>query len=377
MEIIYEENKDWHIGISVSNDGFQQISFVNGVNTWVGGSHIDFILNQIIPDLRERIKKKYKTDVSPTQIKQHMFLFLNTTVKNPKFSSQTKERLISDKSDFINPIKLSQKFLNSIYKSEVTEKIVDWLNQKKLADERAAERNVNKTLSKVRVEKLIDCKLAGTTKSNITSLSITEGDSAATGFRKFRDPQTQALLPIRGKILNVRDSTKDKVLANVEIKSIMAAVGLEFGKSPFVYGSDGKIFKDNTRIHEIRIYSDADTDGSHIAGLIVNLIAFYWPDMIKEHRVLRVDTPIIIAKQGKNAETFYYMSDFEEWCKTNDESKWNIEYYKGLGALEDDDYKEIVQNPKMYYFGFDEKSNESLDIWFGNDSEKRKLKLLS
>ena len=155
------------------------------------------------------------------------------------------------------------------------------------------------------MEKLIDCKLAGTTKRHLTSLSITEGDSAAAGFRKFRNPQTQALFPIRGKILNVRGASKDKVRGNAEIKGIMAAMGLKFGQSPFVY-EDGKIIRDNLRIREVRILSDADTDGADIAGLILNIFAYYWPEMIKEHRVARIDTPILIAKQGRKSIKFYY-----------------------------------------------------------------------
>lgn len=375
-DFLFEETKDrkWSVGIAPSNNGFQNVSFVNGVSTWVGGSHIDYILNQIIPDIREKINKKYKTDILPGQIKNHMILFVNATVSNPKFSSQTKERMISDKDSFINPISLTDKFVNQLCKSEVVNLITDWLDQKKAADEKKAERDANKELSKVKVEKLIDCKYAGTSKRNLTSLHITEGDSASTGFRKFRDPNTQALFPIRGKILNVRDSSKEKVRANEEIKGIMSAMGLKFGQSPFVY-ENGKLVKDNLRIHEVRILTDADTDGSDIAGLLLNIFAYYWPEMIKEHRVARIDTPILIARQGKKEIKFYYKNDFDEWCSNNDVKKWDIEYYKGLSALEDHDYKDLIQNPNIYYYELDDNALDELDIWFGKDADKRKEKL--
>ncbi len=373
--LIYIENKDWQVGVALSNSGnFQQVSYVNSVYTYDGGSHINYIIDQITPYLREKISKKYKTDILPGQIKNHIFLFVNSTIIRPSFSSQTKEKLISDVKNFGTSIELTEKFLSQIYKSEITNSITDWLDKKKMADDSKAEREANKTIAKVKVEKLVDCRWAGTLKKSKTSLSITEGDSAAAGFRKFRDPNTQALFPIRGKILNVRVSSKDKVRANEELKGIMAAMGLQFGKSPFIYRGT-KVFQDNLRIHEIRIYSDQDSDGYQISSLLLNIFAYYWPELIKEHRVSRVDTPILIAKQGKKSEKFYNKSDFDKWCEKNDQSKWDIEYFKGLGALDDCEYKEIVQNPNIYYYELDDCALDELEIWFGKDTDKRKEKL--
>lgn len=376
IELLYDETSDlrWCVGVAPSQNGFQNISFVNGVNTWVGGSHIDYVLNQFIPEIREKVNKKYKTDILPGQIKNQICLFVNATVSNPKFSSQTKERLISENNSFINPIKFTDKFVNQICKSEIVNLITDWLEQKKNADDKKAEREANKALAKVKIEKLVDCKFAGGLKKHLTSLHITEGDSASTGFRKFRDPQTQALFPIRGKILNVRDAAKEKVRANAEIKGIMSAMGLKFGESPFEY-RNGKLFKDNLRIHEVRILTDADTDGSDIAGLLLNIFAYYWPELIREHRVARIDTPILIARSGKKEQKFYYKSEFDEWCEKNDPTKWDIEYYKGLSALEDKDYKDLIQNPNIYYYELDELALDELEIWFGKDANKRKEKL--
>jgi DNA topoisomerase-2 len=373
--LLYEENKDWQVGVSVSPTGsFQQVSYVNCVYTYDGGTHLEYILNRIIPFLREKIGKKYKTDILPGQIKNHIFLFINSTVFNPQFSSQTKEKLITDIKNFGTEIKLTDKFLNQIYKSEITNSITDWLDQKKLADEKKAEREVNKSLSKIKVDKLVDCKFAGTSKKHLTSLSITEGDSASAGFRRFRNPETQALISIKGKILNTRDASKEKIRENKEIQGIMSAMGLKFGQSPFVY-RNGKLFEDNLRIHTVNILTDADTDGSNISALLVNIFACYWPELFKEHRIAKIDTPILIVKQGKKEIKFYYKSDYDEWCEKNDVTKWNVEYYKGLSALEDKDYKDIIQNPNIYYYELDDIAQDELDIWFGGDSGKRKEKL--
>ena len=306
-----------------------------------------------------------------------MFLFINSTIINPAFSSQTKEKLNTDIKNFGTEIKLTDKFINAIFKSEITNSITDWLDQKKVADEKKAEREANKAISKVKIEKLIDCKFAGGAKKHLTNLSITEGLSASAGFRKFRNANTQALYAIRGKILNIRGCDRDKIMKNEEIRGIMGAMGLQFGKSPFEY-KDGKLVEDKLRIHEIRILTDMDTDGNHISGLLLNLFT-EWPELFKEKRISRVLSPLMIAKKGKSTIRFYNNSDYDKWVDEigDDVSKWNIEYYKGLGALSDEDYEDMIKNPKQVFFDISDDYKDEFDIWFGDDSNPRKDKLMN
>jgi DNA topoisomerase-2 len=377
--LLYEENKDWQVGLSVSPTGsFQQVSYVNCVNTFDGGTHNDHILNQIIPSLREKISKKFKTDILPGQIKNHMFLFINSTVINPAFSSQTKEKLITDIKNFGTEIKLTDKFINSIYKSEITNSITDWLDQKKVADEKKAEREANKAIAKVKVDKLIDCKWAGTDKKDKCRLILTEGDSALCSLRKFRNVETDSGLPLRGKSLNVRDLPKSKVMDNAEIMAVMAAMGLKFGESPITFDNKGNIVEDKTRFGQIHIYTDADVDGTACAALILNYIHKFWPDLIRAHKIARAETPIIIAehKKTKKEKWFYYDSEYKDWCSGKDLKDYDIHYMKGLGALNDKQSKEIFQNPHLYYYELDDFAEDSMQIWFGKDSEMRKKKLV-
>lgn len=377
--LLYEENKNWQIGVSVSPIGnFQQISFVNNCYTYDGGTHNDYVLNQIIPTLREKISKKYKTDVLPGQIKNHIFLFINSTIFNPSFSSQTKEKLITDQKNFGTEIKLTDKFINSIYKSEITNSITDWLEQKKNADEKKAEREANKAIAKVKVDKLVDCKWAGGLKKSKCRLILTEGDSAMCAMRKFRDPNTDAGLALKGKSLNVRDLPKTKVMENTEIMSVMSAMGLRFGENPIVMTSSGKIIEDKTRFGEIQIYTDADVDGTCCAALILNYIHKFWPSLIKAHKIARVETPVLIAehKKTKKETWFYYDSEYREWLDKNDINNYNIHYLKGLGSLNDKQSKEIFQNPHKYYYELDDFAEQSMIYWFGKDSEQRKKMLL-
>ena len=375
-KLIYEYNNDWQIGVCLSYNGtFQQVSYVNSVYTYDGGSHCEYILNQIVSSLREKLCKKCKTDILPGQIKNHIFLFINSTIIRPSFSSQTKEKLITNQKDFGTGITLTNKFLNDVYKSEITQSIMDWVSKKAEADDRAAVRNANKILTKVKINKLVEAK--GKNRRKCT-LMLCEGDSPMAGFRKYRDPETQGAFPLKGKSLNVREVSEKKAIENQEIKSILGALGLQFGKSPFVYDKNGMMVEDNLRYGEIHIYSDADVDGISCASLLVNLFERWWPELFKEHRVARCETPVIIAKNKKTGKRvdFYYDDEWDEWQKKNDVSKWDVSYKKGLAALTDSEYAEIIRNPRLYYYDMTDSSDDKLNVWFGSDSSLRKKALL-
>lgn len=174
-DFFFESNKDrtWSLAITHSDDGFQQISFVNSTDTYDGGSHVDYILNQILSQLREFFQKKHKVDVKPSELKNHICLFLNSTVVNPSFSSQTKEKLITEVKDFGFQFLISEKLIKQILKSEIVNSVLDWIQQKKSADESKLARELNKNLSKIKVDKLIDAK--GKERWRC-SLALFEGD---------------------------------------------------------------------------------------------------------------------------------------------------------------------------------------------------------
>jgi DNA topoisomerase-2 len=171
----FDSNKDksWSIGISSSDDGFQQVSFVNSTDTYDGGTHVEYILNQIISELRAFFQKKHKVDVKPSEFKNHISIFLNSTIINPSFSSQTKEKLITEVKDFGFTYQITDKLIKSILKSDIIDSILDWVQQKKSADESKLARELNKNLSKIKVEKLIDAKGKDRWKC---SIGIFEGD---------------------------------------------------------------------------------------------------------------------------------------------------------------------------------------------------------
>ncbi len=363
-DFFYEESNGWQIAIGYSENGFQQVSFVNGVETRDGGRHVDYISNQLTEWLRNEIKKKHKIEVKPSDLRNHVFLFINCTVVNPIFSSQTKEKLITEAKDFTTRHELDQATLKKIFKSEIVESILDWAEKKKLAEERKALRQLNKEIDKTKVPKLIDAKSKG--NRNSCTLAVFEGDSASSAFRQYRNPQWQGAFPLRGKFLNVMELPNTKVAQNKEVQSLLAALGLRMGEAP----------KD-LRYGKILIYTDQDHDGMSIAGLLLNFFGKYWPELFTEGRVCKVETPLLVAKQNKKTEVFYTDSEFTQWSKGKDLKGWDIEYKKGLAALENEEYKQIIQSPKLYTFSTSKDLRDILETWFGSDSQPRKEKILN
>jgi len=240
--VLYESSKNWKIGVGHSTSGFRSVSFVNSAATKDGGTHVTSILNQIIKSMRVMISKKYKYDVKPSDIKQHIFLFIDSTIINPDFASQTKEKLITEPGDFGSEHKVSDKMLTAIYKSEILQSILDWIEQKKDAEAKRELRKANSAIDRSKVTKLIDAKARGD-RSKCT-LAVFEGDSAKSAFRRYRDPKTQGAFPLRGKFTNVTDANPTKVIQNKEVISLMASLGLQIGKPALNYVKDsGKTIK--------------------------------------------------------------------------------------------------------------------------------------
>lgn len=129
----------------------------------------------------------------------------------------------------------------------------------------------------------------------------------------------------------------------------------------------------------IRTQIMTEQDGSAISGLLLNFFYKFWPELIEQGRIYQVETPIVVAKKGKETLKFYYDNEYQEWVNKAGSSikQWNVEYKKGLAALENYEYKEIIQNPKMYQFVEDDAAKAQFKIWFGDDSDLRKNKILN
>ena len=363
----FKKDKTWSVGIALSENGFQQVSFVNSTETYDGGTHVDYIMNQIIAQMREFFMKKHKVDVKPSELKNHMTLFLNSTVINPSFSSQTKEKLITEVKDFGTTYEIATKTIQLILKSEIVNSILDWIQQKKNAEDSKLQRELNKKLSKIKVDKLIDAKGKDRWKC---SLALFEGDSASGAFRKYRTPEMMGAFSLRGKFINVSEISNQKLVQNTEAVNLMAAIGLKLGQP---------IDVKNLRYGRVLIYTDADVDGNSISGLLINFFYKYWPEMFERRMVYKIETPIVVAtsKDKKASKVlFYTQSEYNEWEAKTNLKNWDVSYKKGLAALVDDEYKDIINDPKLTLITSDDVSETSLDVWFGKNSDLRKTELL-
>lgn len=363
QEFFYEESKDWKIAFAKAENGFSNVSFVNSVHTKDGGSHVEYILNQLISELREMIKKKHKVEVKPSDIRNYISIFIDCTIINSSFSSQTKEKLITEPKDFGTKHEIGEKLVKAIFKSEIIASVLDWVEKKALAQERAELRKLNSALDKTKIPKLIDAQRKGDRGPCI--LGIYEGLSALSAVRKFRDTQTQGAFPLKGKFLNVSEMKSSEIIKNDEAVQLMASLGLKLGEEP-----------KGLRYGRVYIYTDADPDGNSIAALLINFFNRFWPELFDQGRIYKVMTPLVVAKKGKESINFYTNEEFEKWSNKNNSSSWGVEYKKGLAALEDAEYEEIIKNPKVVQIKNDKDYKESLNAWFGADSAPRKERIL-
>lgn len=366
-------NDNWEICASYNDfNGFEQISFVNGIWTIRGGKHVDYILNQIVKKLIEVIQKKKKNtdNIRPQTVKDNMILFVKCNIVNPSFDSQSKETLTTPITKFKFKADISDKFIEKLYKSGIVEKIME-INQ--LHNVNSLKKTDGKKKNVIRgIHKLDDANLAGTNKSSECTLILTEGDSAKTmalaGLSKVgRD--RYGVFPLRGKLLNVKDVSMKKILENEEITNLKKILGLE----------TGKIYKNinDLRYGKIMIMTDQDHDGSHIKGLLFNIFHTMWPSLIKDHNFMScMMTPIVKVFKGNMVLSFYNLSDFEDWKKINNNySNWTIKYYKGLGTSTEEEAIEYFTEMKtLDYFYDKDKSDESLDLAFNKKrADERKL----
>jgi len=362
-ELFYCEDNNWKIGITTSNGSFNQTSFANNTFNNLGGSHVDYILNQIVNYLRPLILKKYKIDVKPSEIRNQLTLFINATIVNNRFSSQTKERLITDSNNFGNSFKIPESVLIKVFKSEIVQRLLDWKKTKNEIAEKIELRKLNKKVEKLKVPNLIDCS---SKNRNSCEIFIFEGFSAANGFLKYRDTKKQAAYLLKGKILNTYNLKLNKIIQNKEVAGLVATIGLRLGYPSIK----------NLRYGKILIVTDMDVDGANICSLLINFLASNWIDLFKWGIVYRVITPLMILKNGKKQYNIYSDDEYHEFISKNKSKSYRVEYKKGLGALSNSDYKAMMKSPKLLRITYDELYEESLDNWFGKDSGKRKSLLL-
>jgi len=363
LKVVHEiVNDRWEIAVTVSDKGFQQVSFVNSIATTKGGRHVDYISDQIVANMMDGLKKKIGKGgitIKPFQVKNHMWVFVNCLIENPTFDSQTKETLTLQAKSFGSSAKISEKFSNAAFKCGIADSVMSWVKFKQ--QEQADKKCSGKKTSKLKgIPKLEDANDAGTKNSHLCTLILTEGDSAKSlavaGFGVIgRD--RYGVFPLRGKMLNARDCNHKQLVNNQEITNLLKILGLQF-KLKYDSEEDMKTL----RYGKVMVMADQDLDGSHIKGLLINFIHTYWPNLIKKNFVEEFITPILKATKGKEEISFFSLPEYHEWRNNTENWKtWKIKYYKGLGTSTSKEAKEYFSDMARHRIRFKYDGNKCDD----------------
>jgi DNA topoisomerase II len=312
----------WSVCIGPSENGMEQVSFVNGICTTKGGTHVDHVASHVAAGIIEDMAKKIK--LKPQQVKNTFTIFVKATLENPTFSSQVKSECTLKAQDFGSKFEPPKNFIKNVLKTGIADELTALSKFKEMKELKKSD---GARKSKITgIPKLDDANKAGTAQSGKCTLIVTEGDSAKTlavAGLSVVGRDYYGVFPLRGKCKNVRDSSVAQLTSNQEFNDLKKILGLQQGKE----------YKDvsELRYGRLMIMTDADNDGSHIKGLILNMIHYFWPSLLKMNFVVSMVTPIIKATKGSETKSFYTDSAFRTWYGDG-KSGWKIKYYKGLGT---------------------------------------------
>ena len=341
---------------------FRQISFVNSTSTPQGGTHVSYASDGFVKNLLAFLRKKLKAPkLKSSSVKDLLTVVVSAHVVNPTFSGQTKDMLTLPSKDFGSTFSVPDSVMAKILKTGIVEVVNEVIKNKDVSLLNDNDGKKSKTIRGI--PKLHDAQWAGTRKSSECLLIVTEGDSALTmalsatsviGREKF------GCFPLRGKLLNVRDAPCNQVSNNAEITNIKKILGLQNG----VEYDESSVKK--LRYGGIVLLTDADLDGSHIRGLLLNLFDTFWPDLLRLGYVKSISTPIVRATKGKQVKLFYNDFDYGVWKDSSDVSGYKIKYLKGLGSSTPAEAREYFSDvyQKLVGYALDDEARENMSKAF-------------
>jgi len=324
-------------------------TYANNINTREGGTHLvgfksalTRVLNDFMKREKSESKKKDVTEpLSGDDVREGLVAIISVKISNPQFEGQTK-------------MKLGNGEVKGIVESATNDKLTLFFEEnpaaiKKILDKcllsararLAAKKARDLTRRKNALEgdslpgKLSDCSEKDASKCEIY---LVEGDSAGGSAKGGRDRRFQAILPLKGKILNVEKARLDRILGNEEIRTMITAIGCGIGEDQFNI--------EKARYHKVIIMTDADVDGSHIRTLILTFFFRYMPDLIRQGYLYIAQPPLFSVKVGQNITYAYSEEQRDKLVKEYGDTKMTIQRYKGLGEMNPDQLWETTMNPE-------------------------------
>jgi DNA topoisomerase-2 len=333
----------WSVCIGPAENGMEQVSFVNGLCTNKGGTHVDHAANLIANGIIDEMAKKIK--LRPQQVKNTFNIFVKATLENPTFSSQVKSECTSKSQSFGSKFEPPKNFVKNALKTGIADELLALSKFKEMKE--LAKTDGTRKSKITGIPKLDDANKAGTAQSGKCTLIVTEGDSAKTlavAGLSVVGRDHYGVFPLRGKCKNVRDVSVAQLTSNQEFNDLKKILGLQQGKE---YTSVSEL-----RYGRLMIMTDADNDGSHIKGLILNMIHYFWPSLLKLNFVVSMVTPIIKATKASQTKSFYTDSAFRTWYGDGKQG-WKIKYYKGLGTSTSSEAREYFKKIQDLTVKFD------------------------
>jgi len=383
--IFFTETRD-DVVLEVSmeyNKGFKEtiFTYVNNINTHEGGTHLSGFksgLTRVFNDFMKKLDfdKKFSGSLSGDDVREGLTTVISTKIKDPQFEGQTKMKLGNNEVEGI---------VYSITYDKLTEYFDHYPRVMKLHLEKAIQSSQAREAAKkardlIRRKDALDIdtglpgKLADCIerKAEKCEIYLVEGDSAGGSAKQGRDRNFQAILPLKGKILNVEKARLDKILSNEEIKTMITAIGTGIGEENFDL--------ERLRYHKIIIMTDADVDGSHIRTLILTFLFRYMSSLIKEGHVFIAQPPLYRIASGKDIDYAYteeQKNRLMKKVKSDGKAQAKLQRYKGLGEMNPDQLWDTTMNPEyrsLLRVTLEDavKADEVFTILMGDDVESRR-----
>ncbi|MFO7820220.1 MAG: DNA topoisomerase (ATP-hydrolyzing) subunit B [Halanaerobacter sp.] len=336
VEIAFQYNKSYNQRI---------YSFANNINTHDGGYHLTGFKTALTKAFNNHAKennllKKKDPKLKGRDLREGLTAIVSVKLTDPQFEGQTKTKLGNSE---IRTVVERTVYEYLRYYLDTNPKLAKLVINKALEAVKA--RNASKKARKLARRKgaLTNSSLPGklsdcsSRKPEKSELYLVEGDSAGGSAKQARDREFQAVLPLKGKIMNVERARLNKILQNTEIKSIVTALGAGIGE---------EFDLENLRYHKIIIMTDADVDGAHICTLILTLFYRYMPQLIENNHIYIAQPPLYQASYGSSKEYVYTTDKLEEYLSDKNRDRVSLQRYKGLGEMNPLQLWETTMNPE-------------------------------